>query len=111
MEYSPVGRPVLGPLVLVAAGAAVALVPLRFADLLSIIGGGSPILGFAMGGAIAVCGVAVHAAPDFSTEIGVLAMALSILSLFGALGGLLVGLLLGLLGGNLCVAWQPAPEE
>lgn len=111
MDYSPRGRPVLGPLVLVAAGAAVALVPLRFADLLAVIGGGSPVLGIAMGGAIALCAVAVHALPDFSTEIGVLAMALSVLSLFGALGGLLVGLLLGLLGGNLCIAWQPASEE
>lgn len=107
MGYSPLGRPIIGPLVLVAAGVAVAVVPIRFADLLSLIGGGSPILGLAMGGAIAVCGIAVHAAPSYSTEIGVMAMALSILSLFGALGGLLVGLLLGLIGGNICVAWQP----
>jgi hypothetical protein len=111
MGYSPLGRPILGPLVLVAAGGAVAVVPLRFADLLALVGGGSPVLGIGMGSAIALCGIGVHALPEFSTEIGAMAMALSILSIFGALGGLLVGLLLGLIGGNLCIAWQPAGGE
>jgi hypothetical protein len=111
MGYSPLGRPILGPLVLVAAGGAVAVVPLRFADLLALVGGGSPVLGIGMGSAIALCGIGVHALPEFSTEIGAMAMALSILSIFGTLGGLLVGLLLGLIGGNLCIAWQPAGGE
>jgi hypothetical protein len=69
MGYSPRGRPILGPLVLIGAGAVIAYVPLRFEGLLSV------------------------------------------LSIFGALGGLVVGLVLGLLGGNICIAWRPAPEE
>ncbi|WP_246987551.1 DUF6114 domain-containing protein [Halorientalis marina] len=111
MGYSPRGRPILGPLVLIGAGAVIAYVPLRFEGLLSIIGGGSPVVGFLVGGALACCGVGVHVAPSFSTELGVVAMALSVLSIFGALGGLVVGLVLGLLGGNICIAWRPAPEE
>jgi len=111
MGYRPWGRPVVGPLVLIAAGAVVAYVPLRFQDLLSIIGGGSPVVGFLVGSALACRGLAVHAAPSFSTELGVVAMALSVLSVFGALGGLVVDLVLGRLGANVCIAWQPAPEE
>lgn len=111
MGYNPWGRPLLGPLLLIAAGVVIAAVPIRFADLLSIIGGGSPLLGLGFGGALILCAVGIHAAPSFSTELGVLAMALSILSIFGALGGLLVGLLVGLIGGNLCVAWKPRDAD
>ena len=111
MGYRPWGRPILGPLVLIVAGAVIAYVPLRFGDLLSVIGGGSPVVGFLVGGALACCGLVVHAAPSFSTELGVVALALSVLSIFGALGGLVVGLVLGLVGGNICIAWQATAEE
>lgn len=99
-------RPLAGPVVLVLAGVVIAAVPFRFGGLLAMVGGGSPVLGLLFGGSVALCGVGVAWKPTFSREFGVVAIAFSILSLFGTLGGLLVGLVLGLVGGNLCLAWR-----
>jgi hypothetical protein len=103
--------PILGPLVVIAGGVVIAAVPFRFQALLSMIGGGNTTVGLGLGGAIVCCGVLAHVKHDFSTELGVVAMVLSVLSLFGAFGGLLVGLILGIVGGNLLMAWQPSGER
>lgn len=109
MESSQRG-PILGPLVVCAAGLVIAAVPFRFQDLLSIIGGANPVVGLGFGGALVACGVLAHVKYEFSTELGVVAMVLSVLSIFGALGGLLLGLILGIVGGNLLMAWKPSPD-
>jgi len=103
--------PILGPVVVIASGLVIAAVPFRFQSLLSIIGGSNPVVGLGFGGALVACAVLAHVKYEFSTELGVVAMVLSLLSLFGALGGLLVGLLLGIIGGNLLMAWKPAPDD
>jgi hypothetical protein len=81
-------------------------VPLRFSDLFAIIGGGSPLLGLLFDSALAARRVAVHAAPSFSSELGIVALALSVLSVFGAPGGFV----LGIVGTSLRIAWRPAAE-
>lgn len=110
MSEASTRGPILGPLIVVAAGVVIAVVPFRFNHLLSMIGGGNTVVGLMFGVLIIACGVLAHVKHDFSTELGVVAMVLSILSLFGAFGGLLVGLILGLIGGNLMLAWKPAPD-
>ena len=109
-EASPRG-PIIAPLVVIAAGVVIAAVPFQFQQLLSMIGGGNTTVGLMLGGGIVVCGVLGHVRYEFSTELGVVTMVLSVLSLFGAFGGLLVGLVLGIVGGNLLLAWQPNPDE
>ena len=64
-------------------------------------------VGLAIGSALVLVGVAAHLRPSFTTELGAVAIVLSLASVFGALGGLVVGLLLGVVGGSLCVAWKP----
>jgi len=111
MSEASTRGPILGPLIVVAAGVVIAIVPFRFQHLLDLVGGGgNAAVGLMLGGAIVACGILAHVKHDFSTELGIVAMVLSILSLFGALGGLLVGLVLGLIGGNLMLAWKPAPD-
>jgi hypothetical protein len=103
--------PVAGPFVVVLAGVVIGAVPLLLGDVLAIFGAdGAPTVGLGIGGALVVVGVAASLLPSFTTELGVVAIVLSLLSVFGALGGLLVGLLLGVVGGSLCVAWQPSAE-
>ena len=101
--------PVAGPFVVVLAGIVIAAVPILLGDVLAIFGAdGAPTVGLGIGGALVVVGVAAYFQPSFTTELGVVAIVLSLLSVFGALGGLLVGLLLGVVGGSLCVAWKPS---
>ncbi|MFB6163647.1 MAG: DUF6114 domain-containing protein [Haloarculaceae archaeon] len=107
MADEPARGPLLGPTVLVIAGVVIAAAPIYFADLLARIGWQSPAVGILLGALVALCGIGVYLLPTLSREFGVVAMALSIVSLFGALGGMLVGMLLGIVGGGLCVAWKP----
>ncbi|RXK46196.1 DUF6114 domain-containing protein [Halorientalis pallida] len=101
--------PIAGPFVVVLAGVVVAAVPVLFGDVLAVFGADSaPSVGLGIGGALVLVGVAAHLQPSFTTELGAVAIVLSLLSVFGALGGFLVGLLLGVVGGSLCVAWKPS---
>jgi hypothetical protein len=101
--------PIAGPLVVVLAGVVIAAVPLLFGDTLAVFGAdGAPVVGVGIGGALVLVGVVASLRPSFTTELGTVAIVLSLLSVFGALGGLVVGLLLGVVGGSLCVAWKPA---
>jgi hypothetical protein len=95
--------PIAGPLVVVLAGVVIAAVPLLFGDTLAVFGAdGAPVVG------VGIVGVVAPLRPSLTTELGTVAIVLSLLSVFGALGGLVVGLLLGVVGGSLCVAWKPA---
>ncbi len=101
--------PVAGPVVVVLAGVVIAAVPLQFGDFLAVFGAdGAPVVGLGIGGALVLVGVTASLLPSFTTELGAVAIVLSLLSVFGAVGGLVVGLLLGVVGGSLCVAWKPA---
>ncbi|WP_335999593.1 DUF6114 domain-containing protein [Halorientalis halophila] len=106
---APDNRPLIGPIVVALAGLVIAAVPLQFAGVFGAIGAGdAPMVGLAIGVGLVLTGVAARVRPTFTSELGAVAIVLSLSSVFGALGGLGVGLLLGVLGGSLCVAWKPA---
>lgn len=102
-----VQRPFAGGMLLMLAGLVIAWVPMNLATQLLFIGG--PVfvyVGVLFAVLVFLTGLFALRLPEFSQEIGILGVALSILSLFGALGGLFVGMLLGIVGGNLCYAWN-----
>ena len=104
-------RPFWGGVLLMLAGLIIGWVPIQFATELAVIGGAFTVIGLVFAVMVFLTGAFVLARPGMSTIFGVLGIALSILSLVGALGGLFVGMLIGIAGGNLCIAWQnPNPE-
>lgn len=105
------GRPFLGAVLLMLAGIVIAYVPLQFATELLLVGGAFTFVGLVFAVFVFLTGVLALVRPDLSTTIGVVGVAVSILSIFGALGGLVVGMAIGIVGGNLCVAWQPTPSS
>lgn len=106
------GRPFWGGALLILAGIVIGYVPLQFASELAVIGGAQSIIGLIFAVLVFLDGVFVLARPEVATIFGVVGIALSILSIFGALGGFFVGMLLGIAGGNLCIAWQdPNPDR
>lgn len=106
------GRPFWGGALLMLAGIVIGYVPIQFATELAVIGGAQSVIGLIFAVLVFLTGVFVLARPEVSTIFGVVGIALSILSLIGALGGLFIGMLLGIAGGNLCIAWQdPNPDR
>lgn len=106
------GRPFLGGLLLLLSGLVIAYVPMQFATELLLVGGSFTFIGLLFATLVSLTGVFVLMRPEFSRELGILGVTMSILSIFGALGGLVVGMLVGIVGGNLCIAWDaPADEE
>jgi hypothetical protein len=105
-------RPFWGGALLVLAGVVIGYVPIQFATELAVIGGAQSVIGLIFAVLVFLTGIFVLARPEVSTMFGVVGIALSILSLIGALGGLFIGMLLGIAGGNLCIAWQdPNPDR
>lgn len=105
-------RPFMGAALLMLAGVVIGWVPIQFATELAIIGGSFTVIGLVFAALVFLTGSFVMARPELSTVFGVIGIALSILSLIGAMGGLFIGMLLGIVGGNLCIAWQhPNPEQ
>jgi hypothetical protein len=104
-------RPFMGGVLLMIAGIIIGVVPLQFATELALIGGPEHVVGLIFATLVFINGAFALSRPDMSTMLGVTGIALSILSLFGALGGFFIGMLIGIIGGNLCIAWQnPNPE-
>ncbi|WP_245853008.1 DUF6114 domain-containing protein [Natrinema ejinorense] len=107
-------RPFLGGMLLCIAGVLIAWVPMQILPEIIFIGGemaGFLAIGAAFGVFVFLTGVFALYRPELADVIGVVGVALSILSIFGSLGGLLVGMLLGIIGGNLCLAWKPDDES
>ncbi|MFB6164649.1 MAG: DUF6114 domain-containing protein [Haloarculaceae archaeon] len=104
-------RPFWGGVLLMLAGAIIGWFPLQFTTELAFIGGISTVIGLVFAVLVFLSGAFVLARPDMSTIFGVIGIAMSILSLIGALGGMFVGMFIGIAGGNLCVAWQPPAGE
>lgn len=108
-----VRRPFVGGVLLCLAGLIITWVPMQILPDLIFIGGevaGLLAVGAMFGVFVFVSGALALYKPQYSDTIGVVGVVLSILSLFGSLGGLFLGMLLGILGGNLCIAWQPRDE-
>ncbi|ELY95521.1 DUF6114 domain-containing protein [Natrialba taiwanensis] len=107
-------RPFLGGILLCLAGIIITWVPMQILPDLLFVGGeltGFLAIGVAFGVLVFLTGVFALYKPAHSDVIGVIGIALSILSLVGSLGGLLLGLLFGILGGNLCLAWKPDEDR
>ncbi|WP_306061731.1 DUF6114 domain-containing protein [Natronococcus wangiae] len=107
-------RPFLGGILLCLAGILITWVPMQILPDIIFIGGemtGFLAIGAMFGVFVFVTGVFALYRPKYSDMIGVVGVVLSVLSLFGSLGGLLVGMLFGILGGNLCIAWRPDDGE
>ncbi|QLG49166.1 DUF6114 domain-containing protein [Natrinema halophilum] len=103
-------RPLLGGLLLCLGGFLITWVPAQaLPDFLSVSGQvtGVLALGTMLGVFAFLSGMSALYKPQYSHEIGVVGVVLSILSLFGSLGGLFFGMLFGIIGGNLCIAWKP----
>jgi len=105
-----VDRPFWGAVLLMLGGAVIGWVPIQFATELAIIGGDFTVIGLVFASMVFLTGLLVMARPELSTTFGAIGIALSILSLIGALGGLFVGMLIGIFGGSLCIAWI-GPED
>lgn len=99
-------RPFLGGLLLILSGLIIAYVPMQFATELLLVGGSFTFVGLLFAALVFLTGLFALMRPDLSRELGILGITMSILSIFGALGGLVVGMLVGIVGGNLCVAWR-----
>lgn len=104
-------RPFMGGVLLLLSGLIIAYVPMQFATELLLVGGSFTFIGLLFAALVFLTGVFALMRPDLSRELGILGVTMSILSIFGALGGLVVGMLIGIVGGNLCVAWQPSSDE
>jgi hypothetical protein len=102
----------MGALLLMIGGLIIGWVPIQFATELAIIGGSFTVIGLVFAVMVFLAGAFVMARPEMSTIFGIIGIALSILSLIGALGGMFVGMLVGIAGGNLCIAWRhPDPDH
>lgn len=107
-------RPFFGGVLLMLAGIVITWVPMQILPDIIFIGGqvaGFLAVGAMFGVFVFLSGVYALYKPSLSDEIGVAGVVLSIMSLFGSLGGLFLGMLLGILGGNLCIAWKPEDTE
>lgn len=104
-------RPFWGGALLMLAGLVIGWVPIQFAAELVFIGGTFTVIGLVFAAFVFLTGVFALHRPELSTILGITGVALSILSLLGALGGLFVGMLIGIVGGNLCVAWKPEDAD
>lgn len=102
-------RPLFGSSLLILGGLLIGYVPVQFTSELMLIGGAFTVLGMMFATLVVFCGISSLAKPELSSIFGVLGIALSTLSLFGALGGLFIGMVVGTAGGILCYAWEP-PE-
>lgn len=105
------GRPFLGGVLLMVSGVLIAYVPLQYAAELLLVGGAFTFVGLVVAVSAFLCGLFALMRPDLSTMIGVTGVAMSILSIFGALGGLVVGMVVGIVGGNLCIAWAEVDRD
>jgi len=104
-------RPFWGGTLLLLAGLAMGFIPVVAAGLLPFAVGsftGSALLFAAL---LLVCGLSALTFPRVSSVVGIAGMLVSVLSVFGALGGYLVGSFLGGVGGLLAFAWRPPTIE
>ncbi|WP_246986500.1 DUF6114 domain-containing protein [Halorientalis marina] len=100
-------RPFWGGTLLLLAGLAMGFIPVVAAGILPFAVGsftGSALL-FAV--LLMLCGLSALTFPRVSSVVGLAGMLVSVLSVFGALGGYLVGSFLGGVGGLLAFAWRP----
>ena len=104
-------RPFWGGTLLLFGGLAMGFIPVIAAGMLPFAVGsftGSALLFAAL---LMLCGLSALTFPRVSSVVGLAGMLVSVLSVFGALGGYLVGSFLGGVGGLLAFAWRPPTVE
>lgn len=99
-------RPFWGGVLLLVAGLVIGWPPVQFSVELLPTGEVYAIIGLVFAMLVFAAGIAALWRPKLSTRIGIAGIAVSLLSLVGALGGYGIGLLLGVIGGALCIAWR-----
>ncbi|WP_248903841.1 DUF6114 domain-containing protein [Halocatena marina] len=104
-------RPFLGGSLLLLGSVFMAYVAISYGKDLILVGSSTAFLGLVSSSLVFLTGVFALTKPEFSTMIGYVGGALSIISLMGTLGGLFIGMLLGLIGSNLCIAWESDEVE
>jgi hypothetical protein len=104
-------RPFWGGTLLLVGGLAMGFLPVVAAGALPFAVGsftGSALL-FAV--LLVLCGLSALTFPRLASVVGLSGMLVSVLSVFGALGGYLVGSFFGGVGGLLAFAWRPPTVE
>jgi hypothetical protein len=99
-------RPFWGSILILMAGALVLWGPvglMRFA----LFPGSTIWAGLLVGSLLVVMGLIQLFAPSYALITGAVAIVLSLISMFVALGGFVIGMFLGIIGGALGVAWKP----
>lgn len=104
-------RPFWGGVLLMVAGVIISAIPAPIAMDLVVYGEFIYIIGIIWGLMAFLSGAFALSRPDLAGKFGVIGIAASILSLFGAIGGYGIGLLLGVIGGNLLLAWEGDEDE
>ena len=98
-------RPFWGGLLLTLSGLVIGIIPLDLAIAFALIPTEFAFVGLIFAIFVVLCGVFALVKPELADFFGAAGMLISIISIFGALGGFVVGTLLGILGGSLCIAW------
>ena len=102
--------PFWGGLTLTFGGLVIGAVPFDAARRFALVPGHFAFVGIIFAVLVILCGLFTLARPEFASFFGATGILMSIVSIFGALGGLFVGTLLSILGGSMCIAWVP-PEQ
>ena len=79
---------------------------LHFMDF-SALGWASGYLGILSGIGVVLSAIMLHRRPTEHERWGAAVLVLSVLSIFGGMGGMGLGVLLGVLGGILAIVWSP----
>ena len=104
-------RPFWGGVLLTLSGLVIGIIPMDLAMKFALIPTEFAFVGLIFAIFVVLCGLFALAKPQLAEFFGAAGMLISIISIFGALGGFVVGTLLGILGGSLCVAWVGPEAE
>ncbi|MFC5972802.1 DUF6114 domain-containing protein [Halomarina salina] len=104
-------RPFWGGLLLTLSGLVIGIIPMDLAMKFALIPTEFAFVGLIFAIFVVLCGLFALAKPPLAEFFGAAGMLISIISIFGALGGFVVGTVLGILGGSLCIAWVGPDEQ
>lgn len=103
----PGERPYVGGSMLVVGGLISSYAPVVYVSELLLMGGRlTALLGLIYPLLIIVTGVLALLKPKLATAMGVVGIVVTVLSVFGSLGGIVIGPGLSFLGGVVCILWD-----
>lgn len=104
-------RPFWGGVIMILAGTLIGYIPLNLAMSVPLVPSHFAYAGLIFAVVVVLCGAFAIVQPTLATFFGIVGILVSIISIFGALGGFGIGTLLGILGGSLIVAWETPGER